>query len=41
MKEIDIYFINGLMLGFEYVPEYEDMQGIVIDFFFVRVTFLW
>jgi hypothetical protein len=41
MKEVDIYFISGLMFGMEYIPDYEGDQGIVIDFLFVRVTFLW
>ena len=41
MKEIDVYLISGLMLGIEFIPEYEDMQGLVIDLLFVRVTFLW
>jgi hypothetical protein len=41
MKEIDVYLISGLMFGIEYIPDYEGDQGIVIDFLFVRVTFLW
>jgi hypothetical protein len=41
MKEVDVYLISGLMLGIEYIPYYEGDQGLVIDFLFVRVTFLW
>lgn len=40
---LDIYFINGMMLGIEYVPyqEEEGFRALVIDLFIIRFTFLW
>jgi hypothetical protein len=39
--EIDIYFINGMMLGIEFVPEYEDTKALVVDLFIIRFMFFW
>lgn len=41
--EIDLYFISGVMLGFEFVRYEEDgfTKGIVLDLFIIRLLVLW
>ena len=37
--QLDLHFINGFMLGFEFVKE-EDYNYVVLDLFIVRIMFI-
>jgi len=35
---IDFYWITGFMVGFEYVPDYDDCSHLAIDLGILRIT---
>jgi hypothetical protein len=38
---IALHLISGMMLGIEFIPEYEDEKAIVIDIFVLRIMIFW
>lgn len=36
-----LHLISGMMLGIEFVSEYEDEKAVVIDIFVLRIMIFW